>query len=154
MRPMTTIASISDPASDPDAIPYDKDAIRELLHLYCFCMDEGRFAELGALFAADGEWIAPYRRAAGPQEITAWLTQSVPPQPRRMHYTLNSIIKVDPMRASARSNYLVMVEGPSGPLPSVCGTYVDALVKQDGIWRFQRRELVHAFRGDMALRLP
>ena len=24
----------------------DKDAIRELLHLYCFCMDEGRFVEL------------------------------------------------------------------------------------------------------------
>ena len=32
----------------------DKDAIRELLHRYCFCMDEGRFQELAALFAEDG----------------------------------------------------------------------------------------------------
>ena len=24
----------------------DKEAIRELLHRYCFCMDEGRFVEL------------------------------------------------------------------------------------------------------------
>ena len=38
----------------------DKDAIRELLHLYCFHMDEGRFAELAALFDAD----APARHAS------------------------------------------------------------------------------------------
>ena len=73
----------------------DKDAIRELLHRYCFCMDEGRFAELAALFAEDGEWIAPYRTAKGPADIAAWLQQSVPPQPRRMHYVMNSIIDCD-----------------------------------------------------------
>jgi hypothetical protein len=129
----------------------DKDAIRELLHQYCFCMDQGRFAELASLFVSDGEWIAPYRRAKGPAEIAAWLAQSVPPAPRRMHYTMNSVIAVDGIRAEARSNYLVMVEGANGPVPSVCGTYQDALVKQGEAWRFQRRELIHAFRGDMAL---
>jgi hypothetical protein len=131
----------------------DKDAIRELLHEYCFCMDQGRFAELAALFALDGEWIAPYRRAKGPAEIAAWLAQSVPPVPRRMHYTMNSVITLDGMRAEARSNYLVMVEGANGPVPSVCGTYQDLLVKHGDAWRFQRRELIHAFRGDMALQL-
>jgi hypothetical protein len=131
----------------------DKDAIRELLHQYCFCMDQGRFAELSALFTEDGDWIAPYRRAKGPAEIAAWLTQSVPPEPRRMHYTMNSVITVDGTRAEARSNYLVMVEGANGPVPSVCGTYQDALLKQSDAWRFQRRELIHAFRGEMALQL-
>jgi hypothetical protein len=129
----------------------DKDAIRELLHQYCFCMDQGRFAELATLFAEDGEWIAPYRSAKGPAEIAAWLAQSVPPKPRRMHCTMNSIITVDGARAEARSNYLVMVEGANGPVPSVCGTYQDVLVKRGDAWRFQRRELIHAFRGDMAL---
>jgi 3-phenylpropionate/cinnamic acid dioxygenase small subunit len=132
----------------------DKDAIRELLHHYCFCMDEGRFAELAALFATDGEWIAPYRTATGPADIAAWLQQSVPPQPRRMHYVMNSIITIDGTCATARSNYLVMVEGPNGPIPSVCGTYDDDLVKQPDGWRFQRRRLIHAFKGEMALRLP
>jgi hypothetical protein len=132
----------------------DKDEIRELLHRYCFYMDEGRFAELGALFAADGEWIAPYRSAKGPAEIAAWLQQSVPAQPRRVHYVMNAVIDCDRARANARSNYLVMVEGPNGPVPSVCGVYDDVLVKQANGWRFQRRQLIHAFSGEMALRLP
>jgi hypothetical protein len=132
----------------------DKDAIRELLHHYCFCMDQGHFAELAALFAPDGEWIAPYRTATGPADIAAWLQQSVPPQPRRMHYVMNSIITIDGALATARSNYLVMVEGVNGPVPSVCGTYDDDLVKQPDGWRFQRRRLIHAFKGEMALRLP
>ncbi len=147
----------------------DKDEIRELLHLYCFCMDEGRFAELGALFAPDGVWSAPYRTATGPADITAWLTQSVPASPRRMHYVMNSIVTVDPVPkgapagvpagtpagagATARSNYLVMVEGADGPVPSVCGTYADVLVRIGGVWRFRRRELIHAFKGEMRLRL-
>src|SRR5450631_193550 len=97
----------------------DKDAIRELLHLYCFHMDEGRFAELGALFATDGEWVAPYRTARGPADITAWLIQSVPPVLRRMHYVMNSVVTVTGDTATAKSNYLVMVEGPDGPVPSV-----------------------------------
>ena len=132
----------------------DKDAIRELLHRYCFCMDEGRFTELAALFAADGEWIAPYRTAKGPAAIADWLQQSVPPSPRRVHYVMNSIIDWDGTRATARSNYLVMVEGPSGPIPTVCGIYDDVLVKQADGWRFLRRQLIHAFKGDMALTLP
>ena len=132
----------------------DKDTIRELLHRYCFYMDEGRFSELAALFSDDGEWIAPYRTAKGPDDIAAWLQQSVPPSPRRVHYVMNSIIDCAGTRATARSNYLVMVEGANGPFPSVCGVYDDVLVKKPDGWRFQRRQLIHAFKGEMALRLP
>ncbi len=132
----------------------DKDAIRELLHRYCFYMDEGRFIELADLFTGDGEWIAPYHTAKGPPDIAAWLKQSVPTRPRRVHYVMNTIIDCSGSRATARSNYLVMIEGPNGPVPSVCGTYDDVLVKQPDGWRFHRRQLIHAFRGEMALRLP
>jgi hypothetical protein len=132
----------------------DKDAIRELLHRYCFYMDEGRFTELAALFTAEGEWIAPYRTAKGHDDIAAWLAQSVPALPKRMHYVMNTIIECEGAHATARSNYFVMVEGQNGPLPSVCGTYDDVLTKQADGWRFQRRRLIHAFKGDMALRLP
>jgi hypothetical protein len=132
----------------------DKEAIRELLHRYCFYMDERRFSELAALFTEDGEWIAPYRSARGPAEMAAWLQQSVPAVPRRVHYVMNSIIDIAGDHATARSNYLVMIEGADGPVPSVCGTYDDVLVKLADEWRFQRRRLIHAFKGEMALRLP
>jgi hypothetical protein len=132
----------------------DKDAIRELLHLYCFHMDEGRFTELADLFTPDGQWIAPYRSVRGPGAIAAWLTQSVPPVPRRMHYVMNSVITVVNRDATAKSNYLVMVEGADGPMPSVCGTYADVLVRLPDGWRFRRRELIHAFKGEMRLTLP
>jgi ketosteroid isomerase-like protein len=132
----------------------DKDTIRELMHRYCFCMDEGRFAELAGLFAGDGVWTAPYRTATGPAEIEAWLKQSVPPAPKRMHYVMNTIISVDGQIATARSNYLVMVEGADGPVPSVCGTYADRFARTPNGWRFQRRELIHAFKGEMRLQLP
>ena len=82
----------------------DKDTISELMHRYCVCLDDGRFAELAGLFAADGVWIAPYRTVAGPAEIEAWLIRSVP------------------AAATARSNYLLMVDGS---VASVCGTYAD-----------------------------
>lgn len=51
----------------------DKDTIRERMHRHCLCMDEGRFAELASLFAADRVWSAPYRTATGPSDIEAWL---------------------------------------------------------------------------------
>ena len=132
----------------------DKDDIRELLHLYCFHMDEGRFVELGLLFMPDGEWIAPYRSARGPSAIAAWLKESVPPSPKRMHYVMNSVIAITGCDATAKSNYLVMVEGPEGPVPSVCGTYADKLILTSLGWRFRRRELIHAFKGEMRLTLP
>jgi hypothetical protein len=132
----------------------DKDAIRELLHLYCFHMDESRFGRLGVLFTQDGEWIAPYRTAVGPDNITAWLIESVPASPRRVHYVMNSVIEVTGDTASAKSNYLVMVEGPDGPVPSVCGYYIDALVRTGEGWRFRRRQLIHMFKGEMRLTLP
>jgi hypothetical protein len=117
-------------------------------------MDEGRFADLAALFTADGEWIAPYRSARGPADIAAWLFRSVPLSPRRMHYVMNSVITISGDTATAKSNYLVMVEGPDGPVPSVCGTYADLLTRAPESWRFRRRELIHAFKGEMRLTLP
>ncbi|MSP04962.1 MAG: nuclear transport factor 2 family protein [Acetobacteraceae bacterium] len=129
----------------------DKDAIRELIHHYCFHMDTGRFTELGNLFAADGEWITPYAHETGPASVAAVMTRNVPSAPKRVHYTMNSIIAVEGDRATARSNYLVILETASGPSPSVCGIYDDMFVRTPAGWRFRRRELIHLFRGEMGL---
>lgn len=129
----------------------DINEIRHLIHHYCFHMDSGRFAELGALFAEDAEWITPYAHVKGPAEITAVMSANVPASPKRVHMTLNSIIEVDGDTATGESNYMVMLEGAGGPTPSICGIYSDKYVRTAAGWRFQRRRLIHLFRGDLGL---
>ena len=131
----------------------DKDEIRELIHRYCFHMDAGRFEALGALFAEDGEWITPYAHEVGPAAVTKVMTANVPPSPKRVHYTMNTIIDVIGDRATAQSNYLVILETPTGPIPSVCGIYDDVFTRTASGWRFARRQLIHLFKGEMGLRI-
>jgi hypothetical protein len=131
----------------------DKDAIREVLYRYCFTMDRQQFDDLGALFAPDGEWIAPYARATGPAEVAVLMRRNVPATPRRMHLTMNSVISLDGDRAGAESNYLVVLQSAAGLVPSICGIYVDVLARTPGGWHFRRRELVHHIKGEMGLNI-
>lgn len=132
-------------------LPDDKDAIRELLHRYCFYMDRHQFADLGQLFASNGEWIAPYARATGPAAIAALMQRNVPLTPGRMHFTMNSVVSLDGDRAEAESNYLVILQSRGGLVPSVCGIYADVLARGPGGWHFRRRELIHHIKGEMGL---
>jgi hypothetical protein len=132
----------------------DRDAIRDVLHRYCFMMDRHLFVDLGEQFALDGEWIAPYARATGPAEIAALMERNVPVAPGRMHFTMNSVISVVGDRAEAESNYLVVLQSGAGLVPSVCGAYADVLMRTPGGWRFRRRELIHHIKGDMGLNIP
>jgi len=43
----------------------DKDVIREVLAEYCFRLDDGRFAEMAALFTEDGTWDTAFGKATG-----------------------------------------------------------------------------------------
>ena len=67
---------------------------------------------------------------------------------------MNSIIDVTGDHARATSNYLVMVEGPEGPVPSVRGTYADALIRAAQGWKFRRRALIDGCKGEMRLAPP
>ena len=133
----------------------DKEAIRELFSEYCFRMDAFQFAELGALFTEDGEWIAPYSRARGPAEIAALMARNIPAEPRRKHFVMNSLIALDGDRATARTSYLVVLQAAgAGLVPSVAGTYVDALVRTPAGWRFRERRLVHDLVAALGLNVP
>jgi hypothetical protein len=133
----------------------DKEAIRELFSEYCFRMDEFRFTELGELFTEDGEWIAPYARARGPAEIAALMARNIPAEPRRKHYIMNSLIQLDGDRATARTSYLVILQAAgAGLVPSVAGTYMDALMRTPDGWRFRERCLVHDLAAALGLNVP
>lgn len=133
----------------------DKDAIRELIAQYCHALDAGRFADVAALFAPDGEWTTDYGNARGPAAIEALLRRNVPVKgegPQRKHFVTNTVITVDGDNAVSRSDYLIIRESAAGLIPVMGGTYRDRFRRIGGAWRFGRRQLIHDIAGDMALK--
>jgi hypothetical protein len=132
----------------------DREAIRDVFSAYCFRMDDGDYAGVGALFAPDGEWIASYSHAVGPAAIAAMLAHNIPDPnggPKRKHFVMNSLITCTGDTATARASYFVVIGEGGGPIPVVAGTYEDELVRTDAGWRFRSRRLVHDIAGSLGL---
>ena len=91
----------------PTAIE-EKDAIREVLAEYCFRLDDGRFADMAALFTETGVWDTAFGKASGRSAI-AELARSIRARtgdvrPRAVHLVTNIAIALDGERARVRSN--------------------------------------------------
>ena len=130
----------------------DKDAIREVLADYCFRLDDGRFAEMAALFTDDGTWDTAFGKATGHAAIEQ-LARSLreggtQPRPRGIHLVTNIVIALDGERADVRSNWTVVQNGAHGPQIGSGGAYADEMVKQDGTWRFRYRKIDRFIRPD------
>jgi ketosteroid isomerase-like protein len=131
----------------------DLEQIRQLFVEYKMVLDRQDFAAYGALFAADGEFIATpdqgLQQAKGPAAIQA-LVEAMPgsllgSEPGAdFHVVVNPLIELDaadPDRAQAQVTWLYVVRGSDG-LPALCklGHYDDQLIREAGRWRFLRRE--------------
>jgi len=131
----------------------DLAAIRQLFIDYKMALDRQDFAAYAALFAADGEFIATpqqgLQQAKGPAAIqalvegmTGSLLGAEPGDD--FHVVVNPLIELDaddPDRASAEVTWLYVVKGEDGaPALAKLGHYDDVLVREDGQWRFLRRE--------------
>jgi ketosteroid isomerase-like protein len=131
----------------------DLEQIRQLFVEYKRVLDQQDFAAYGALFAADGEFIASpqqgLQQAKGPAAIQA-LVEAMPGSllgsapGDDFHVVINPLIELDaddPDRARAEVTWLYVVKGDDGlPSPAKLGHYDDQLVREDGRWRFLRRE--------------
>jgi ketosteroid isomerase-like protein len=131
----------------------DLEQIRQLFVEYKMVLDRQDFAAYGALFAADGEFIATpqqgLQQAKGPAAIQA-LVEAMPGSllgsapGDDFHVVINPLIELDaddPGRARAEVTWLYVVKGEDGlPSPAKLGHYDDQLVREDGRWRFLRRE--------------
>ncbi len=131
----------------------DLEQIRRLFVEYKRVLDQQDFAAYGALFAADGEFVASppqgLQQAKGPAAIQA-LVEAMPgsllgSEPGAdFHVVVNPLIELDaadPDRARAEVTWLYVVKGDDG-LPALCklGHYDDQLIREAGRWRFLRRE--------------
>jgi hypothetical protein len=123
----------------------DKDAIREVLAEYCFCLDGGRFDDMAALFTEDGTWDTAFGKATG-RDAIAQLARSLreragAERPRAVHLVTNIAIALDGERAQVRSNWMVMQNSPEGPKIGSGGGYADEMVKKGGHWLFGYRKI-------------
>jgi len=131
----------------------DLEQIRQLFVEYKMVLDKQDFAAYGALFAADGEFVATpeqgLQQAKGPAAIQA-LVEAMPgsllgSEPGAdFHVVVNPLIELDaadPDRAQAQVTWLYVVKGEDGA-PALCklGHYDDQLIREAGRWRFLRRE--------------
>jgi hypothetical protein len=122
----------------------DKDAIREVLAEYCFCLDGGRFAEMAALFAPDGTWHTAFGKATGHADIEALanhVATRAGPRPRGVHLVTNIVIKLAGDRATVASNWALAQNSPAGPIIGSGGDYADEMVRVSGRWLFHYRRI-------------
>ena len=124
----------------------DREEIRALIMAYGAAHDHRDYKAFASLFAADGEWIGGLGSAKGPDAIFALLDKTIGHNPLpegsgTIHMMTNDQIKIDGDRASSRTKwfYLTPAEDNS-PKPTFLGHYDDEFVRENGRWRFLRRQ--------------
>ena len=125
----------------------DKDAIHGLLMNYGRTLDARDFAGFAQLFARDGEYVAGNRSAKGPAAIRELLegllkVNAAPVSGRDFHLFFNETIEVNGDQATALSKGGFFVRGQDKQLQtSALVNYHDQLIREDGRWKFKRRQL-------------
>jgi uncharacterized protein (TIGR02246 family) len=127
----------------------DLEAIRRLLLDYRRHLDAKNFRAYADLFAADGEFVAGPGgeiRAQGREAIFALVdgmrgTLLTDTGGDDVHVAVNEVIELDGDRAHVTSTWVYLVRGAGDePEVSKIGRYDDVVTREDGAWRFLRRE--------------
>jgi len=120
--------------------------IQRLLLDYGVHLDARDLRAYSQCFCEDGEWTGATGGAVGPAAIQAMLEANLPGNPpapgeTTWHLMANPIVDVDGDRATARVMW-VLLRRDAGDRPgiAVTGHYEDVLAREDGRWRFKRRE--------------
>lgn len=124
----------------------DREAIRSLILAYGVAHDNRDYRAFAELFAEEGEWIGGLGSATGPDAIFELMDSTIGHDPRpegsgTYHVMTNEQIAVDGDRALARTKWIYVTPGDDGaPRMELLGHYEDELIREDGRWKFLRRE--------------
>jgi len=126
-----------------------REAIRQLWADYGRTLDNRDFKGFAQLFAREGEFVGgPGATAKGRDAVGALLekllTTNFPnSRGRNMHFYVNESIDVRGGEASAvtRGGFLI-ANASNRPEISIMATYKDDFVREDGQWKFKRREVI------------
>lgn len=121
----------------------DRAAIHELLTAYGSTLDARDFDGFAMLFARGGT----YNGATLPRAATAmrqvFAENRLGFREPNFHVFFNEVVTfVDADHATATSMSLYVVPGEDGaPTPAMMARYRDELVREDGTWKFARRDI-------------
>jgi len=117
--------------------------IQQLFVDYGRYLDAGDFAAYSRLFARDGEvLLGPMGRATGPEAIEALMTKVLAGQVGATYHLVTSpVVALEGDTATAEVMWTVVArDAADQPHVTMMGRHIDRLVREDGRWRFQRRE--------------
>ena len=132
-----------------------KDAIRDVLHSYCFRLDAGEFDSWAELFTTDAVFVpSPDQECHGRAAIRDYIGSVLSEAgagPGRKHLTINAVITLAGDEADVISNVLVVLETAAGITIALAGRYADHIVNDNGHWRFKKRAVHFDIVGDLGL---
>lgn len=124
----------------------DREAIRALIMAYGEAHDNRDYRKFASLFASNGEWVGGLGSAKGPSAIFELMDRTIGhnPQPGgsgTYHILTNDQIRIDGDRASATTKWIYVTPGEDNrPTLVYLGHYIDEFVRENGEWKFLRRE--------------
>lgn len=126
----------------------DREEIRALILAYGQAHDHRDYRTFASLFATNGEWIGGLGSAKGPDAIFALMDKSIGHNPLpdgsgTFHVMTNDQIKIDGDRASSVTKWLyITAADDNSPKLTFLGHYNDEFIRENGRWRFLKRQSV------------
>jgi len=124
----------------------DREDIRALILAYGTAHDHRDYRTFASLFAKEGEWVGGLGSAKGPDAIFELMDRTIGHDPKpngsgTYHVMTNDQIKIDGDRASATTKWIYLTAGAdNAPRMVFLGHYDDQFVRENGEWKFLRRE--------------
>ena len=121
----------------------DELAIQRLMSTYCQMVDDGRFADVAALFTADGGFENNGVRI-GQAELVSFLEQAQVPERRGRHSCAYALVQFDgDDTARAATDFVFMGRAEGAFFVKFVGRYHDTLRRGPDGWQFVERRVAY-----------
>lgn len=113
--------------------------ICDLIATYCIAFDDQNWTEFEKLWTEDAAFVVEQNAFKGKKVLMDFLSTCLPKGYVSKHMVSQPLIEIadDGLSARARTDVVWVAANFTN---AIVGRYVDEIVKQDGRWKFRRRE--------------